>query len=194
MRTRQPATATNAGGFAVALPSVSSHDWTIDKLHALPDDGKRYEIIDGMLYVTPSPGVPHQRALIELVRYVWAYAYAAGLMPMLSPADIIFSERTVLRPDLFVFAELPGAPVRAWSDIPTLRLAVEVLSPGTARVDRAVKRTTFQEHGVWEYWIIDARARVIERRRPDSTEAEKLTTSLSLQPVATHPPLHIDLA
>ncbi len=178
----------------MALPTMSSHDWTIEKLHALPDDGNRYEIIDGVLYVTPSPGVPHQRALSELVRYVWPCAYAAGLMPMLSPADIVFSERTVLQPDLFVFAELPGAPVRAWSDIPTLRLAVEVLSPGTARVDRTVKRTTYQENGVWEYWIVDARARVIERWRPDSREAERLTTSLSWQPVATYPPLHMDVA
>jgi Uma2 family endonuclease len=178
----------------MALPSVSSNDWTIEMLHALPDDGNRYEIIDGVLYVTPSPGVPHQRALSELVRYVWPYAYAMGLMPMLSPADIQFSERTVLQPDLFVFAELPHKPVRVWTDITTLMLAVEVLSPGTARHDRTIKRTTYQENGVSEYWIVDAAARVIERCRPDSTEVERLTTLLTWQPVSTHSALTIDVA
>lgn len=177
----------------MALPSVSSNDWTIDMLHALPDDGNRYEIIDGVLYVTPSPGVPHQRALSELARHVWPYAYATGLMPMFSPADIQFSERTVLQPDLFVFSESSEQPVRVWKDITTLLLSVEILSPGTARRDRTIKRTTYQQNGVAEYWIVDAGARVIERWRPDSTVAERLTTALAWQPDSAHPPLHIDL-
>jgi Uma2 family endonuclease len=129
------------------------------------------------------------------VRYVWPHAYAMGLMPMLSPADIQFSERTVLQPDLFVFAESPEAPVRVWADIPTLLLSVEVLSPGTARRDRTIKRTTYMNNGVAEYWIVDAGARVIERWRPTATRAERQTTGLEWQPVSTPPPppLQIDL-
>lgn len=112
---------------------------------------------------------------------------------MLSPADIQFAERTVLQPDLFVFSESPGAPIRVWTDITRLVLSVEVLSPGTARRDRTIKRTTYQSNGVSEYWVVDANARVIERWRPDSTHAERLASSLQWHPDSAHPPLHIDL-
>ncbi len=177
----------------MAMPSVSHNDWSVAKLHALPDDGNRYEIIDGALYVTPSPRYLHQRALARMIHYVWPYADGVGLEPMTSPADIQFSDRTVVQPDLFVFAEPPGTRVVQWTDITSLVLAIEVLSPRTARRDRTVKRRMYQTQNTLEYWIVDASSRAIERWRPDSAHAEVLTKTLSWQPVATRIPLNIDL-
>jgi Uma2 family endonuclease len=177
----------------MVMPSVSQNNWTVAKLHALPDDGNKYEIIDGVLYVTPAPRMPHQRAISELIRHVWQYAYAVGIMPMISPADIQFSDRTVVQPDMFVFLEPPGTRALQWTDITSLVLAIDVLSPRTAKRDRTVKRRLYQTQNTLEYWIVDANARTIERWRPDSTEAEILTTTLTWQPVAAHRPLQIDL-
>ena len=114
--------------------------------------GHRYEIIDGMLYVTPSPGTPHQRALSELIGPLWPYAKRVGLYPMTSPADIEFSEHTVVQPDLFVFTEPSDARQWTWSEITSrLVLAVEVLSPSMVRRDRIIKRRLYQTQRIPEY-------------------------------------------
>ena len=179
----------------MAMPSVSQRDWTVAKLHALPDDGNRYEIIDGVLYVTPSPRLPHQRAISDLIRLIWPYAHDAGLMPMTSPADIQFSERTVVQPDLFVFTETTNARAMFWTEVaPQLLLTIEVLSPSTARRDRTVKRRLYQTQRIPDYWIADTNTRAIERWQPDDERAVICTSTLTWQPVASHAPLHIDVA
>ena len=71
---------------------------------------------------------------------------------LLSPADIEFDERTLVQPDLFVAPLVEGRQPRTWHEIQALLLAVEVLSPTTARADRQVKRRRYQRHGVPEYW------------------------------------------
>ena len=178
----------------MATRSAKHDDWTVAKLHALPDDGNRYEIIDGALYVTPSPGTPHQRAISRLIGHIWPYAMTVGLEPMTSPADIQYSERTVVQPDLFVFFNPEHARARDWLEITSgLMLAVEVLSRRTAHRDRTIKRRLYQTQRVTEYWIVDATARVIERWRPDSPEADVLRTTLDWHPVPAYAPLHIDL-
>jgi len=170
-----------------------SHDWTVARLHALPDDGNRYEIIGGVLYVTPAPRMVHQRALRELYDLLSPYAKAAGLDVLWSPADIQYSESTVVQPDLFGFARVPGKPMRDWPDLQPLSLVVEVLSRSTRTRDRTVKRALYQAQGIPEYWIIDTDARVVERWRPESTAAECLAQSLVWQPVASVAPLEIDI-
>jgi Uma2 family endonuclease len=146
-----------------------------------------------VLYVTPSPRYLHQRAVLELHVIVGAYVKAIALESMCLSADIAFSEYTLVQPDLFVFPRIVGKPIREWADVHPLVLAVEVLSPRTARRERTVKRRLYQTQNTPEYWIVDADARAIERWRPDSTQAEVLTTTLSWQPVATQIPLSIDL-
>ena len=177
----------------MVMPSVSRRDWTVAKLHALPDDGNRYEIIDGVLYVTPAPRAVHQSAISWLIDPIWPYARAHGLVPMTSPADIRFSDRSVVQPDLFVFPKPAASRLQEWSDITSLVLAIEVLSPRTARRDRIVKRRLYQAQRIPDYWIVDPDARVIERWQPDSTRADVCATTLSWQPVADHTPLRIDV-
>ena len=177
----------------MAMPILSQDDWTIAKLHALPDDGNRYEIIDGVLHVTPSPAAGHQWVLMKLYDEIAPYARPLGITILWSPADIQYSERTVVQPDLFAFRNPTDAAPRTWADVHPLLLVVEVVSPSSRRRDRVIKRRLFQAQGVPEYWVLDASHGQIERWRPGSTVAEVLTTSLSWQPLATHAPLSVDL-
>ncbi len=103
---------------------MSSNDWTVAKLHALPDDGNRYEIIDGALFVTPTPRDVHQRAALVLYDPLKSYANAVGMdvMPLL--ADIQYSARTLVQPDLFVFRNPPGNSVADWVGVQPLQLVV----------------------------------------------------------------------
>lgn len=177
----------------MATRPAARDDWTIARLHDLPGDGNRYEIVDGVLYVTPSPGVAHQWALSLLFQMLSPYARSVGLDIMWSPADIQYSERTVVQPDIFAFVHRPGMSGRSWADVHPLVLVVEALSRSTRRRDRTIKRELYQSQRIDEYWIVDADRRTIERWRPDAADAEVAHDWLDWQPVAAHDPLRIDV-
>ena len=123
--------------------------WTAEMVRALPDDGKRYEVIDGELFVTPSPTLRHQDAVLEMLKRLGEYldAHAVGRV-FVSPADVTFPDGSLTQPDVFV-APLPlGKRPSEWKDITSLVLAVEVLSPSTARADRRVKLRLYQRQHV----------------------------------------------
>ena len=145
--------------------------WTADEARALQDESRpwpRYECIDGALLVTPAPRPAHyyaQMALYERVRtYVQAQRLGEAYVP---PTDVTLEPDTTVQPDLYVVPGWPVQRLRAWSEITTLRLAVEVLSPSTARHDRLVKRRFYARMGVPEYWIVDPDTRLVERSHPD---------------------------
>jgi Uma2 family endonuclease len=176
----------------MSMPRIAT-DWTAERVRALPDDGKRYEVVDGELLVTPSPRTPHQRALAELHLRLAPYVRDSGIGEVFfSPSDVEFDSRTLVQPDLFVVPLNEGRRLRDWSEIQRLLLAVEILSPSTARYDRLTKRRAYQRHGV-EYWIIDIDARVVERWRPEDVRPEILAERLEWQPDATHPTWVLDL-
>ena len=178
----------------MGLTALRKSDWTVGDVHALPDDGNRYEIIDGVLYVTPSPLLPHQRLLSRLHLRLMTYVDELGFEVLASPSDIVFSDDTLVQPDLFVFPKVDGRAAARFSDIECLTLVVEVLSKSTARRDRSIKRRLYQRQGIPEYWVVDTRAFVIERWRPDPVVAEVVTEQLVWQPVAERAPLVIDLS
>ena len=168
--------------------------WTAEMVRALPDDGKRYEVVDGELLVTPAPRLPHQDAVMVLSADIRLYVRAHRIGHLfVSPADIEFDAHTMVQPDVFVAPLVEGRRPQAWSEIRTLLLAVEILSPSTARADRQVKRRRYQRHGVAEYWIVDIDARLVERWRPTDDRPEVLGEVLVWQPVPDVPPLRIDL-
>jgi Uma2 family endonuclease len=170
-------------------------DWTVARVLELPDDGSRYEVVDGELLVTPAPSLTHQVAVQTLCERLKPYVSAHVLgRVLLSPADIEFDERTLLQPDLFVARLVKGRPPKSWKDILSLLLAVEVLSPSTARADRQVKRRRYQRHGVPEYWIVDLDARLVERWRPADDRPEILVERLEWHPSPELPPLDLNLS
>lgn len=169
--------------------------WTAERVRALPDDGNRYELVDGELLVTPAPHGSHQEAIMGLVMRLepWLRQTTIG-RSLFSPADLSLGEDEVLQPDLFVYRTATGARLRNWSDILELRLVVEVLSPSTARYDRQLKRRRYQRARIAEYWIVDPDARLIERWRPDHDGPEVVTDRLVWTPDPNQPAFEMDVA
>jgi Uma2 family endonuclease len=168
--------------------------WTVERVRALPDDRNRYEVIDGELYVSPAPTWRHQAASRQLFLLLDAYVVEHGIGDALyAPADIAFDDENMVEPDIFVVPRIDGRRALAWEDVRRLLLAVEILSPGTARADRQAKRRLYQRQGVPEYRIVDLDARVIERWQPEDERPEILAQRMEWRPEAAHPPLVIDL-
>ncbi len=125
-------------------------------LLVMPDDGRRYEIHDGELVVVPSPLPCHQIAVTEIVALLCEYGRRSGGIALAAPLDIVLDEHDVVQPDVVFFRAArrhlvqPYAVTRAAPDI-----AVEVLSPSTASVDRGRKMRVFARYGVPEFWIVD---------------------------------------
>jgi Uma2 family endonuclease len=177
----------------MGMPLVTRR-WTAAEVRALPADGNRYEVVAGELLVTPAPTFDHQDAVKRILRLLDDYLERSGAgYAAFSPADIEFDEETLVQPDLFVVPRVGGRRPRTWSDVERLLLAVEVLSPSTARADRTVKRRLFQRVGVSEYWIVDLEARLVERWRPADERPEMLSDALEWRPDPARPPLVIDL-
>jgi Uma2 family endonuclease len=149
---------------------VSRH-FTAADLATMPDDGKRYEVVRGELLVTPAPGGRHQpmvtRLLVVLSRYLEAGRLADQLLT--PPADITLSDDTLVQPDLLVADTAAFIRSGKWTDVRTLFLAVEVISPSSGRIDRETKRPEYQQHGIRHYWIVDGDQRQVEVWTPGAT-------------------------
>lgn len=176
--------------------------WTYDDYARLPDDGFRYEVIEGELYMSPAPRTVHQRVSRRLLVQLDAYATDTGTgEAFAAPCDVRLGRGTVVQPDLFfvtterrgIVGELcvDGAP----------DLVVEILSPGDTDHDRVRKHALYAQHGVREYWIVDPPARTIDvfvlegmvfaealRARPGATVRSAVLTGFAVAVDAVLPP------
>ena len=178
----------------MAMPIRVDDVTTIEQLLALPDDGLRHELLDGVHVVTPAPAYPHQAALLVMIRALDPVLQRSETLALLpSPADIRFGPRILVQPDLFVFRKESGRLLRKWSEVGLPVLAIEFLSPSTAARDRRGKRRIYQRAGVAEYWIVDLDARLVERWRPGDVRPEILDERLVWAPPELPAPLTIDL-
>ena len=144
-------------------PGVLPGTLDYDDFWSLPDDGNRYEIIDGKLYVTPAPAMRHQ-IVVNRLHYLLSqhlegkrlgHAFAAPTAVILGPhrqvqPDLLFVSRE--RNKLITSKEVDGAP----------DLAVEIVSPSSKKADRVVKSAAYADSGISWYWIVDPDARAIE--------------------------------
>ncbi|MGN6687349.1 MAG: Uma2 family endonuclease [Actinomycetales bacterium] len=121
-----------------------------EDLAALPDDGHRYELLDGALVVTPSPTGWHQRAVAHLVRQLFDHV-PVEMAVLFAPMDVVLSEDTVLQPDILVVPE--SSIGRVIETVPLL--AIEVLSPSTRRIDLMLKRSRYEAAGTAAYLVVD---------------------------------------
>ena len=180
---------TPSRAYAMGMPAERSH-WTAEMVRALPDDGQRYEVLDGELFVSPSPSRLHQRAVAELYVILDQYVRAHALGEVIiSPADVEFSDDRMVQPDVFVVPDIGSS----WRDMKAPLLIIEVLSSSTARVDRIKKRRVYQEERIPEYWIVDTEGEIVERWRPDEARPEILSDAITWQPRPDHAPLNIEL-
>ena len=130
-----------------------SGDWTADDLDALPDDGLRYELVDGVLLVSPAPALTHQIAVINLLDQLLRRA-PADLRVLAAPLDVRFSGTRQLQPDVLVVPRETPTPRLERRPL----LVVEVLSPSTRATDLTLKRHVFEQVGVPSYWLLDPEA------------------------------------
>ena len=180
----------------MAMPVVARSDWTVEMLDALPDDGQRYEIIDGELFVTPAPGDVHQLVLGELHARFHAYLRGTSVgRVMFSPADVRRGDRTRNRvqPDLFVVRLTEGTRPAYPFELSDLLLTIEAVSPSNPRYDYQTKRKLYLQNGVPEYWVVNPDARNISRWLGRDDPGEVLSHAISWHPAAMAEPLVIDI-
>lgn len=180
----------------MAMPATRS-DWTVDMLDALPDDGRRYEIIDGELFVTPSPSDVHQLVLGALIARLRAYLRPSSVGRLIhSPSDVRRADRRKnrLQPDLYVVRLRDGHRPPYPYDLADLLLVVEVESPSNADYDYQTKRKLYLSAGIPEYWILSPIARTLARWRGAADAGELLTGCVEWQPAGMSAPFVLDLS
>ena len=171
---------------------ATARPWTRAELQRFPDDGNRYEVLDGQLLVTPLPGAPHQRTAVALIAELGSYCsrHAVGVAVAPGPVPHHDSE---LQPDIAVYLD-PTIPFDAgWDRYPTAGLVVEILSPSTRRRDLGIKRAAYLRWGIPECWIVDIEQREITVVRPGRDD-ERVVETLRWQPRPEIPALEITIA
>ena len=133
-------------------------------LVATPDDGKRYELVQGELFVTPSPSPVHQRVSKRLALVLMGYFEDRSIGEVFdAPIDLILTDHDVFVPDLLVVSD-PNHVSKRGIEGPPL-LIVEILSPSTRKQDRGAKARRYAELGVEHYWIVDPDRKRVECHR-----------------------------
>ena len=145
--------------FRMPMAAVAKR-WTLDELHSLPDDGNKYEVVRGELFVTPAPTPTHETVCARLHRILDRYVDHAGLGMVYRPRAVLQFEDSEVEPDLMVRQEHLGDS-SSWASAPVPSLIIEVFSPSTRRRDAGQKRDLYMDAGVGEYWMVDPDRRVI---------------------------------
>ncbi|MCP9462936.1 MAG: Uma2 family endonuclease [Nitrospira sp.] len=137
---------------------LTYHDYLL-----LPDDGKRYEIIDGDLFMTPAPVTRHQTIAMRLSHLLMTYleSHPVGIV-LAAPCDVVLSEVDVVQPDLLLIRHDSAARITEKNIQGPPDIIIEILSPGTATRDRDLKRKRYEHFGVQEYWLVDPDQNTLE--------------------------------
>lgn len=135
--------------------------YTVDQVRAFPQDGLRYELLDGILLVTPAPASLHQVVTLNLAAALHQALVPSRLAWVVSCGELEIGTRTLLNPDILVY---PGSysPATPWKQIRDWWLAVEVLSRSTRVYDRDFKRSAYLDLGVEAVWLVSPQARTVE--------------------------------
>ena len=145
-------------GMAATIPY-----YTVDDLERFPPDGNRYELLDGVLLVTPAPSYLHELVVSRIVRHLIA-AVPPALGVVFTRGAVSLPPKTQLEPDVLVLpAKRPASD--KWQDVTEHWLAVEVLSRSSHMYDREFKRDAYLALGVREVWLVDKNDRSVEVSR-----------------------------
>ena len=155
----------------VDVRTAAARKLTYKDFLKFPDDGRRHELINGKHYVSPSPSLLHQRIVGRLYLELATFLEHRKVGEVfVAPLDVKLSDHDVVEPDLLiVLADQASMLTENFVGGPPA-IAVEVLSPGTSRRDRGIKRALFDRTGVKEYWIVDPVQRTLEQYTRDSRE------------------------
>jgi Uma2 family endonuclease len=145
------------------VPGPEQGQWTYSHYAALPDDGQRYEIVNGVLVMAPAPTPGHQASILRLSHYLFVHVELAGLGRVLTgPIDVELGPKNVFQPDVLVLLNAHIDKVAEKKIIGAPDLMVEVASPSTATFDRFTKYDIYARAGVTEYWIVNVERRTVE--------------------------------
>jgi Uma2 family endonuclease len=166
--------------------------WTLEEMHALPEDGNKYELFHGELWVTPAPTNRHETILARLNAILTPYVIAQGL-------GLVYHSRAVFRvgrevefePDEMVRLQHPD-PYGSWETAPRPILVVEVVSPSSRQRDYGKKRDFYMQREIPEYWIVDDDRRAITVVQP-GRDPEIVTDRLTWSPAGAREPLTFEL-
>ena len=170
----------------------STGGWTLAELHRLPNDGNKYELVRGELFVTPAPSVAHEELAAVLARILDRYVEPRALGRVYGPRSVIRVLESEVEPDLMV-RPLTARLVNDWADAPLPILVVEILSDSTRRRDNGAKRQLYRDAGVPEYWIVDGDGRTIRVIRANDDDVVT-AESVAWHPAGADDALIIDLA
>ena len=134
--------------------AISVPLYTVDDLEKFPDDGNRYELLDGVLLVTPQAAAVHQVVVSRIQTKLAISLQETGLAHVVGPGAVERRPRTQLQPDILVYPAR-FAPTTDWRKITEHWLAVEVLSPSSRIYDRDFKRDAYLALGVQQVWLVD---------------------------------------
>lgn len=152
---------------------------TIEDWEAMPEDGNRYEIIEGELYVSTSPTLLHQRVLLRILTVLAAYLEKHPVGEIVPGPGVVFSEYSAVIPDAVFLSHERSAEIATGARVMGAPdLAIEILSPGkeNARRDRQVKRQLYSQYGVREYWVLHPEVSLIEVYHLRETQLELVAT------------------
>jgi Uma2 family endonuclease len=136
---------------------------TYEDLCAMPNDGRRYELIDGEVFIAPAPRPKHQRTVGRVYRALADFIEEHGLGEvLLAPTDVVFGERTAVQPDLLFIRKDRASLVTELNVQGAPDLVIEVLSPSNADFDRETKLQVYARAGVRELWYLDPESRIAE--------------------------------
>jgi Uma2 family endonuclease len=162
---------------------------TVNDLVAIPEDGKRYELIEGQLFCSGILDLSHQRVAGNFLYFIWEFLRENPIGKVIMGPGLIFSEISSVIPDLVFFEREREKQITSEDYLVAApELVIEVLSPGRENVsrDRVAKRQLYAKHAVNEYWIVDAENRAVEIYRLTSERLE-LAATLKDQDEITSP-------
>lgn len=149
--------------------ATATKKWTLEEIHSLPDDGNKYELVRGVLFVTPPSTDFHETIAAKLARILDPYVARHGLGYVYRPRAVLRFEGSEVEPDIMV--RQPQADRDAdWDRAPLPTLIVEIFSGSTRRRDQNQKRELYLDADVAEYWMVDPERRTITAVRRDQSD------------------------
>lgn len=145
------------------IPGPNQGDWTSNEYVTLPNDGKRYEIANGVLLMTPTPTGYHQKTIGEVSFYLQSHIKLAGRgLVIQAPCIVELSAKDVFQPDILVVMNTHRDRVQEKRVVGAPDLVVEVSDSSTAAFDRLTKYDTYEYTGVLEYWLLNLERHTVE--------------------------------
>ncbi|QBD83657.1 Uma2 family endonuclease [Ktedonosporobacter rubrisoli] len=145
------------------MPGPAQGQWTYAQYATIPEDGHRYEVVSGVLYMAPSPSAEHQSIVGEIFAYLRSAIQATKRgRVFVAPFDVILADRHVVQPDVLVVLNEHRERITERCVLGAPDLVVEVASPATIRHDLHEKFVAYASAGVPEYWIVLPGSKTVE--------------------------------